>query len=88
MAGVERGGPAQFRSRLPLLRALQEVTPDAYRRGLDILWVNVGAPWVMNRAAFDQSLTKEDFVRVVEATRPSVLPRQGTSFSHPLIFRL
>jgi hypothetical protein len=65
------------------LRALRDPTPDAIRRRLNGRWVNFGAPWVMSKEAFENSLTNEEVVREAAATRPSVFARQGTSNSHP-----
>jgi Cytochrome c len=65
------------------LQALRDATPDAIRRRLNGRWVNFGAPWVMSKEAFENSLTNEEVVREAAATRPSVFARQGTSSSHP-----
>jgi mono/diheme cytochrome c family protein len=65
------------------LRALREITPDAYRRRLNNAWINFGAPWVMSKEEFEKSLTKEEIIRRAAAAHPGVLARQGTSSSHP-----
>jgi hypothetical protein len=65
------------------LQALREMTPEAYRETVDRAWINFGAPWVMSRAAFDKSLTREEIVREAAALNPFVFARQGTSTTHP-----
>lgn len=66
------------------LRAILELTPDVFRQRVNNAWINFGAPWVMSRAAFEESLTREEMAREAAATKPSVFARQGTSRSHPV----
>ena len=65
------------------LRRVRESTPDAFRREQDRQWISYGAPWVMSREAFQESLTIDEFVRLMAAQHPGVVARQGTSASHP-----
>jgi Di-haem oxidoreductase, putative peroxidase len=65
------------------LRAFYEKNPDRLRGISDTFWIAYGAPWVMSKQAFEESLTKDELIRQVAARHPGVLARQGTSFSHP-----
>jgi hypothetical protein len=65
------------------LRAIYEKNPDRLRRIPDTLWIRFGAPWVMSKQAFEESLTKDEIIRQLAAQHPGVLARQGTSLSHP-----
>lgn len=65
-----------------LLEAKQ-ASAEQVRRGVNSLWIDYGAPWVTSREQFEAYYTKEELVRELAALHPGVLPRQGTSFSHP-----
>jgi hypothetical protein len=75
---LNRGSPPEA-----ILRAVRNATPDAIRQRRDSAWVNFGAPWVLSKEAFEDSLTIDELVREAAAARPSVFARQGTSSSHP-----
>lgn len=66
-----------------LLRAKQP-GGNQFRRTVNALWIDFGAPWVMSREQFDAYYTKQEFVRELAELHPGILPRQGTSFSHPV----
>ncbi len=65
-------------------RALRESTPEDFRKLTDRIWMTVGAPWVMSKEEFEKTFTREEYVRLLVARRPSVLTRQGTSYTHPV----
>jgi Di-haem oxidoreductase, putative peroxidase len=65
-----------------LLKA-REVTPDRFVRLLRGRWTNFGAPWILDKEAFEASFTKEEYVRQLTAHHPGVIARQGTSATHP-----
>jgi hypothetical protein len=65
------------------LNRVREMTPEAFANLRNRVWATYGAPWVMNRDAFDAAMTKDEWVRYLAARRPGVLARQGTSTSHP-----
>jgi hypothetical protein len=46
-------------------------------------WILYGAPWILSKEKFLESMTKEAMARQVAAEHPGVLARQGTSPSHP-----
>jgi hypothetical protein len=66
------------------VRAIREMTPEAYHARLDRIWGNVGAPWVMSKEEFEKSITKDEYIGILAAMPPSVFPRQGTSLTHPV----
>lgn len=65
---------------------VERLSADQFRRGLNNSWTDFGAPWVMSRAQFEAYYTKEEVVRelAAQAQHGGILPRQGTSFSHPV----
>jgi hypothetical protein len=65
------------------LARIRESTPEAFSRRLENAWVLFGAPWIMSKEAFQQTLTRDEAVRQLAARHPGVLARQGTSASHP-----
>jgi hypothetical protein len=65
-------------------RTLRESTPEDFRKITDRMWMTVGAPWVMSREEFEKTFTREEYVRWLVARRPSVLTRQGTSYTYPV----
>lgn len=64
--------------------AVEHLTADQFRRGLNNSWISYGTPWAMSRSQFEAYYTKEEVVRELAAGHPGVLARQGTSFSHPV----
>jgi mono/diheme cytochrome c family protein len=66
------------------LRAIRELTPDAFRQFVNDAWKNNGVPWVMSKEEFEAPLTREDMVRRVAAIQSSVFGRQGTGLWHPV----
>jgi hypothetical protein len=66
------------------IRNLADLTPEVMRRRVETWWINFGAPWVMDREAYAQTVTRELVTQVFAAARPSVLARQGTSQTHPV----
>jgi hypothetical protein len=77
-----QGSAGSFRSAVVL--RVRKTTPEQFRRQLDSLWASYGAPWVMDRGEFEELYTKEEFLRYLTAQHSGVLPRQGTSFLHPV----
>jgi len=67
----------------PALNRVREMAPEAFRARQENAWIYFGAPWIMSKEAFEESLTKDEYVRQLAARRPGVLPRQGTSATHP-----
>ena len=65
------------------LNAIRNASDDVARRQLNLVWINFGAPWIMSREEFDRSMTREEVVRRMTNTRPSVFARQGTSSAYP-----
>jgi hypothetical protein len=65
------------------LRRAREISPDAFKRQQERAWVLYGAPWILSKEKFLETLTKEEFLLQVQAQHNGVLPRQGTSPSHP-----
>ena len=65
------------------LSRVREATPEVLRGRREHAWITFGAPWIMSKEAFQESLTVDEMVRELTATRPSVFGRQGTSGSHP-----
>jgi hypothetical protein len=65
------------------LAALREATPEEVRQEVDREWSLFGAPWIMERKAFEAVVTNDEMIRRLAAARPGVLARQGTSKSHP-----
>ena len=63
---------------------IRDSTPEAFQKRADGAWRNYGAPWVMSKEEFEKSFTKDEYIRALEAQQPSVFPRQGTSFTHPV----
>jgi mono/diheme cytochrome c family protein len=68
---------------LATINAIRNSTPEAFKNRVDRAWSNFGAPWVMSKEEFDKRLTKDELIRELQARRPSVFARQGTSLSHP-----
>jgi hypothetical protein len=66
------------------LRALRESTPEDFRKITDRIWMTVGAPWAISKEEFEKTFTREEYVRLLVARRPSELARQGTSYTHPV----
>ena len=66
------------------ISAIRNSTPEAFQTRVDRAWINFGAPWVMSKEEFERAFTKDQLIRELEARRPSVFPRQGTSRSHPV----
>ncbi len=69
---------------LTTINAIRNSTPEAFKNRVDRDWVNFGAPWAMSKEEFDKWLTKDELIRELQAKRPSVFARQGTSRSHPV----
>jgi mono/diheme cytochrome c family protein len=78
-----QGVPNQLVSETTL-RAIRESTPESLQKRADRAWGNFGAPWVMGKEDFEKSFTKEEVVRRILASQPSVFSRQGTSLTHPV----
>lgn len=70
-----RGGFEEIRPR--------EATPEVLSGLRESAWIAFGAPWIMSKEAFQESLTVDELVRELAAARPHVFARQGTSPSHP-----
>jgi mono/diheme cytochrome c family protein len=66
------------------LRAIRELTPEAFHQQVNNAWKSVGVPWVMSKAEFEASLTREEMVRRAAAIQSSVFGRQGTGQGHPV----
>jgi mono/diheme cytochrome c family protein len=66
------------------LEALRKISPEAFQQRVDRSWALYGAPWVRSKEAYEAALTKEEYIRELQAEHPGVFPRQGTSFSHPV----
>jgi hypothetical protein len=61
-------------------------TPEALRAYQERSWILYGAPWAEAKESYFARLTKEAAVQHLAASRPGVLPRQGTSeFAPPHI---
>jgi hypothetical protein len=66
------------------INAVRNSTPEVFQTRVDRAWVNFGIPWVMSKEEFEKTYTKEQLIRIMEAERPSVFARQGTSPFHPV----
>ena len=66
------------------INAIRDSTPEVFQTRVDRAWVHFGAPWVMSKEEFEKSFTKEAIISELQARRPSVFARQGTSLSHPV----
>lgn len=66
------------------IAAVRNDTPDAFQKRVDSWWATYGAPWAIDKAAFEKALTKDEFIRALESYVPGVFPRQGTSYDHPV----
>jgi mono/diheme cytochrome c family protein len=66
------------------ISTVRNYTSEAFQSSVDRAWVNFGVPWIMSKEEFERSLTREQLIRELEASRRSVFPRQGTSHSHPV----
>ena len=64
-------------------KSVREASPEVFRRRIENAWINFGAPWVTSKEQFFASYTKDSWIAVLEARRPGVLARQGTSPTHP-----
>jgi hypothetical protein len=77
-------GQPPFGSSPANLEALRKSSPEAFQQRVDRSWALYGAPWVRSKEAYETALTKEEYIRELQAEHPGVFPRQGTSFSHPV----
>ncbi len=76
-------GVVDFPPDAETLRRANEMKPEAVKRRQESAWILFGAPWILSKEKFVESLTKEEMVRHLAADRPGVIARQGTSPSHP-----
>ena len=65
------------------INAIRNSTPEVFQTRVDRAWVHFGAPWVTSKEEFEKAFTKEAIISELQARRPSVFARQGTSLSHP-----
>jgi hypothetical protein len=63
---------------------IRGATPEAFKKNVDGWWAYFGAPWVTSKEEFSKRLTKEAYIAAIEAQRPGVFGRQGTSYDHPV----
>ena len=66
------------------ITAIRNSNPEAFQTRADRAWSNFGAPWVMSKEEFERAYTKDELIRALQAARPSVFARQGTSRTHPV----
>jgi len=69
----------------PTTRAsIHAATPEQFQKRIDAWWRYYGAPWVTSKDEFSKHLTKDAYIAAIEAQRPGVFARQGTSYNHPV----
>jgi Di-haem oxidoreductase, putative peroxidase len=66
------------------ISAIRDSTPEAFAKTIDRNFINFGTPWVMSKEEFAKSFTREELIRELQAARPSVFAREGTSRTHPV----
>ena len=66
------------------IASIRNSTPEAFQTRAGRAWIIFGVPWVMSKEEFEQAYTKDQLILELEAKRPSVFARQGTSLSHPV----
>jgi hypothetical protein len=76
-------GVVDFPASDAAIKAAQTIAPDTLRQRAENAWILYGAPWIVNKDAFVQSLTLDVWAQQAAAAHPGVFPRQGTSASHP-----
>jgi hypothetical protein len=71
-------------TRESVIRAVRDSSPETFRSRIEsFYWVNFGVPWIIDKEEFLTSYTKEALIARLQARRPGVLARQGTSVTHP-----
>jgi mono/diheme cytochrome c family protein len=66
-----------------VINAVRDGAPEAFRQRTNTSWALYGAPWIMSKEEFLNALTRDEFIRNLNAAHLGMIPRQGTSASHP-----
>jgi hypothetical protein len=77
-------GLPRFSASPATLSAIRDCTPAVFQERVHAWWIFYGVPWITSKEAFERSMTKEEYIRELEAQQPGTFARQGTSALHPV----
>lgn len=76
-------GAVDFPATTQDLERARKRTPQSLQAARERRWILYGAPWVLSKEKFFESITVESLVEELGQQRQGVIARQGTSATHP-----